>query len=122
MTKEEDKEGPTQRLSYRDTQQGKSDKAYMEIDSYKEDSDASDDDSTKEEEEGPWFTIGMSKQEKFLTRKPWRTSLIIKLIGRKIGYQYLLKRIQSLWRVQSSTTLIDLPNNFFVVLFASREE
>lgn len=69
-----------------------------------------------------WFGIGMTKEEKIAARKPWRSSLIIKLVGRTIGYQYLLKRIQAMWKTQSEPTLIDLTNNFYIVKLEHREE
>lgn len=36
-----------------------------------------------------WFGIGMTKEEKIEAWRPWRNILIIKLIGRPIGYHYL---------------------------------
>lgn len=59
------------------------------------DGDVSDDDVVDEGGE-TWFGIGMTMEEKIATRRPWRNSLIIKLVGRSIGYQYLLKRIQAM--------------------------
>lgn len=84
--------------------------------------DASNDDIVKNLEDESCFNMGMSREEKIFVRRPWCTSLIIKFIGRRIGYQYLLKRLQAMWRIQSSITLIDLLNNFFIVCFRAKED
>lgn len=53
-------------------------------------------------------------------RRPWRLSLIIKLVGRKIGNQFHLHRMQSLWKRQHAFALIDLNNDFFITCFSNR--
>lgn len=61
------------------------------IESDDEDDEASDDDIEEEVMDNSMFSKGMSRLEKIEARKPWRTSLIIKLGGCQIGYQYLLR-------------------------------
>lgn len=51
---------------------------------------------------------------------PRKTSLIIKLIGRKIGYHFLSKRLQTMLKTQSVFSLIDRPTEFFIVKFTSK--
>lgn len=63
-----------------------------------DDADVSDDDVVKEGAKQTWFGMGMMGQEKIEARRPWRNNLIIKLIGRFIGYHYLLKRIPTMWK------------------------
>lgn len=50
------------------------------------DEEVSDDEVVEEEATGPWISISMSKEQKKALRKPWRQSLIITLVGWKIGY------------------------------------
>lgn len=64
----------------------------------------------------------MTKIEKIEARRPWSNSLIIKLVGRMIGYQYLWRRIQAMWKTQGEPILIDLSNNYFIVKLNKREE
>lgn len=64
--------------------------------------DASDDDVGDEEEEGPWFTMTITTEGKKEARKPWKLNVIIKLVGRTIGYHHLLQRLQAMWRPQQS--------------------
>lgn len=57
------------------------------------DNEISNDDIMEEEDKGPWFSIGMSIDEKQEARKSWHLSMIIKLVGRSIKYQFLLRRL-----------------------------
>lgn len=60
------------------------------------DVDVSDDDVIKEGEDETWFGIGITNEEKIEARRPWRNSLIVKLIGRSIGYHHVWKRIHAM--------------------------
>lgn len=64
----------------------------------------------------------MTGEEKIAAKRPWRNPLIIKLIGRTIGCQFLWRRIQAMWRTQSELMLIDLSNNYYIVKIYRREE
>lgn len=66
--------------------------------------------------------MGMSKSENLEARKPWKTSLIIKLVGQKIGYHYLSKRLLAMWKPQSVFTLTNLTNDFYIVKFTSKDD
>ncbi|XVF43936.1 hypothetical protein PTKIN_Ptkin02bG0081000 [Pterospermum kingtungense] len=56
-----------------------------------EDDFISDDEAMCEEEkEEDCPTIFLSKEEKACLRRPWRQTLIVKVMGRKMGYSYLL--------------------------------
>lgn len=94
----------------------------MEEDAEKEDGEISDDDIEEECEDKHWFSRGMTKEEKHEARRPWRLSLIIKLVGMTIDYHYLLSRIQAMWRLQHNFSLIDLTNGFFIVKFSQKSD
>ncbi|KAL4340767.1 hypothetical protein GQ457_08G017640 [Hibiscus cannabinus] len=49
-------------------------------------------------------------------------SVIMRLLGRSIGYQTLLNRIHLLWKPKGAMSLIDLDNNYFLVCFAVEED
>lgn len=108
--------------SYRDTVMGDSMESQASQEEEDEEGNTSDDDEILEGDKISWFGMGMTKQEKIAARRPWRNSLIIKLVGRSIGYHYLLRRIQAMWRTQTEPTLIDVSNNFYVVKLQGREE
>lgn len=57
-----------------------------------------DDDEVQEDDTGPWFSMGTIKQEKIDARWPWKMSLIIKLVGRSVGYHFLHNHLQALWK------------------------
>lgn len=76
--------------SYRDKVMGIKCDVAMEGDN--QEGDVSDDDDLEDEKEGPWFLMGMTREEKSKAMKPWRLSLIVKLVGHSTGYQFLLWR------------------------------
>lgn len=82
----------------------------------------SDDDPIEEGEDKTCFSMGMTREEKTEARRPWRNGLIIKLIGRYIGYHYLWRGIQAMWRTQGEPMLIDLGYDFFIVKLSRQEE
>lgn len=43
----------------------------------------------EESTDSTWVGWGMMREEKIEERRPWRNSLIVKLVGRSIGYHYL---------------------------------
>lgn len=66
--------------------------------------------------------MGMTNEEKCEARKPWRLSLIIKQTGRSMGYQFLLCRLQILWKTRQTFMLIDLHNDFFIARFTNKHD
>ncbi|XP_039002736.1 uncharacterized protein LOC120129249 [Hibiscus syriacus] len=51
-----------------------------------------------------------------------RRSVIVRLLGRAIGYKTLLNRIGVLWQLQGQYQLIDLENDYFLVKFEREED
>ncbi|KAL4317972.1 hypothetical protein GQ457_18G007610 [Hibiscus cannabinus] len=49
-------------------------------------------------------------------------SLIVRLLGKTIGYRALLSRVQTLWNLSGEMHLIDLDNDYFLVRFAMVED
>lgn len=73
--------------SYRDKVMGLETDVSMEGNDSDAFGDASDNDVIEDDyQDGPWISLGMTKEEKKQARKPWRFSLIIKLVGCSIGY------------------------------------
>lgn len=52
---------------------------------------------------------------------PWRYSLIIKLLGKRIQHQYLKRKVQDIWKITESFPLIDLGADYYIVKFNSEE-
>ena len=48
---------------------------------------------------------------------PWKMSIILKLMGRPLGYRALQIRLAGIWRPTGTTHLIDLGYGFFIMRF-----
>ncbi|XVE48700.1 hypothetical protein DITRI_Ditri01bG0023200 [Diplodiscus trichospermus] len=71
--------------------------------------DVSDDElENGDDENDECPTIHVSIQEKRRLRSQWSKALIIKLIGHTVGYNFLVKRLKTLWQISSAMDVIDL--------------
>lgn len=75
-----------------------------------------------EDDEPQCPVIKMTKEELEMIRKPWRQTLIVKVMGRSVGYAYLLRRIKVLWRPKNRIDLVAIDNEYFLVKFESKED
>ena len=48
---------------------------------------------------------------------PWKTSIILKLMGRPLGYRALQTKLAVIWRPTGTMHLIDLGYGFFIMCF-----
>lgn len=81
---------------------------------------SNDEDGAEEKvDENDCPVIKVTKDEKVRLRKPWRQPLIIKVLGRRIGYSYLAKRLFTLWNPKSRMELVTLETDYFLVKFGS---
>ena len=76
-----------------------------------EEDECSDED---EEMDQDYPTIRLSKEEKVRFRLPLKKTLIIKLLGRSIRYNLLLRKINDLWRPKASIALVFLSIQVFI--------
>lgn len=77
------------------------------------------DDLMEDEEDGPWFLMGITRNEK---KEAMKTKCHHQIMGRKIGYQFLLKNLHSMWRIQNQIALIYLSNEFFIIRFTNAQD
>ena len=54
--------------------------------------------------------------------EPWKNSVIVKLLGRTIGYRTLCMRLNVMWKTTMTYSVIDLENNYFLVRFRSASD
>jgi hypothetical protein len=47
----------------------------------------------------------------------WKDLLVIKLLGKKIGFYQLNTRLKNLWKLTGGFELMDVANGFFMVKF-----
>ena len=85
---------------------------------------------SKEEEDGDYdeemdadcLTIKLTKEEEIRIRRPWRRTLIIKLLGENIGYNLHYRKILELWKPTASVDLVAIDNGFFLAWISSEED
>ncbi|XP_019149842.1 PREDICTED: uncharacterized protein LOC109146642 [Ipomoea nil] len=90
-----------------------------------EPSESEDDNDFLEAEKGDdplCPTIRLTKMELKAIRAPWRQALIVKVMGRKVGYTYLQRRLASMWKPKRSMDLIAIDNDYFLVRFGSVDD
>lgn len=56
--------------------------------------------------ECPEFISSPNEEERI--RKPWKYGVIVKLLGRKIGYRALESRLQQLWVQKGVINIVDI--------------
>ncbi|KAK8556578.1 hypothetical protein V6N12_002976 [Hibiscus sabdariffa] len=112
---------PKPAASYRDMVIGSSDaQPDEELVSLDDDYiDLLEDDGQVGESEGIPF-IDISKRVQSLALKSMKFTLVVKVLGRRIGYNVLHNRIYSIWKPSHPLKLIDIENDYFLVKFSSR--
>lgn len=93
----------------------------FDLDGIPEEVESDNEDTTKEfDPECPRIVI--TKEEKARIRRPWRRTLIIKLLGKTIGYNLLLRRLEAMWKLESPMELIDLDQDYFLARFEAQRD
>ncbi|KAE9452098.1 hypothetical protein C3L33_16004, partial [Rhododendron williamsianum] len=64
-------------------------------------------------------SISITEEEKDRIRKPWSTSVIIRVIGRTFRHMYLMSKLESLWKPTEKMECLELGNHFLLVRFHS---
>ncbi|CAL2276141.1 unnamed protein product [Prunus armeniaca] len=67
-------------------------------------------------------SIQFSGKVKSSLYQPWRSAIIIKLMGRPLAYTFLRSRLLHRWAIKGPMSLIDLENNYFIVKFLYEED
>ncbi|PHU02702.1 hypothetical protein BC332_27953 [Capsicum chinense] len=65
--------------------------------------------------------IQLSEADKKCLYNPWKHSVIVKLVGKKLNHRYLQTKLSELWKLQEGIALIDLGLAFFIVKFKWEE-
>ncbi|KAK9175423.1 hypothetical protein WN944_027430 [Citrus x changshan-huyou] len=67
------------------------------------------------EQEGYLPSISFSQKVHEQLIKPWQSTVVVKLLGRMIGYKALCSRLETLWPNIEGYSVIDLDNGYFLV-------
>ncbi|XP_031106253.1 uncharacterized protein LOC116010899 [Ipomoea triloba] len=85
-----------------------------------EQEEVSDEETMEEVESDPNCpVIPVSREEKERLRRPWRRTLIVKVLGRKVGYLFLRQRLQQMWKTEANFELIAIDQDYFLARFES---
>ncbi|KAL7218869.1 hypothetical protein ACSBR2_012023 [Camellia fascicularis] len=55
-------------------------------------------------------------------REPWKKCLIVRLLGKKIGYKLFMAKMTRLWGLQADFEALDIGHGFFIVKFDMIED
>ena len=113
--------------SFRDKLVGEIPGAFAEAfdlsDHMEEDPDSDDDEGDVEDSTRVGVvTMKLSKETKRRIRGPWSKAIIVKLVGRTIGFSYLQSKLSQLWKPAGRMDCVDLTYGFFLVRFYSKED
>lgn len=86
-----------------------------------EESDDEDGEGSGQLREG-WITVQLSKETKQRIRGPWSKAIIVKLVGRPVGFFFLRTKLTHLWKSTGIMDCVDLGYGFFLVRFFSKED
>ena len=64
----------------------------------------------------------LTKETKRRIRGPWSKAIIIKLVGRTVGFSSLQSKLIQIWKPLGRMNCIDLTYGFFLVRFYSKED
>jgi hypothetical protein len=70
--------------------------------------------------ECPTFVFSKSVEKRLY--RPWRRSVIVKMLGRRIGYKALETRLKQMWVRKVVINIIDLSNDYYLVAFSHEED
>ncbi|XP_019245220.1 PREDICTED: uncharacterized protein LOC109225082 [Nicotiana attenuata] len=70
---------------------------------------------------GEAIQISLSLEDRQRIYEPWKFSIIIKLVGKRMLHHYLKKKIQDLWKPTEEFSLIDLGEDYYIIKFTKKE-
>ncbi|KAK8998926.1 hypothetical protein V6N11_070105 [Hibiscus sabdariffa] len=68
------------------------------------------------------ISIVFSERVQALTVKNFDLTVVVKLLGRRIGYNTLRQRLLDIWKPTEAFRLMDIENDYFLVTFKSRSD
>ncbi|CAN1849891.1 Uncharacterized protein At4g02000 [Linum perenne] len=66
--------------------------------------------------------LSLSKDFKEKLCKPWANSVVVRLLGKNVGYPYLCHRLRAIWKPVGNLHIVDLDRNCFLVKFAIEQD
>lgn len=66
--------------------------------------------------------MNLSGERKASIRAHWSNALIMKVIGKTVGYQVMSTRLLSLWKPSGCIDCVDLGEGLFLIKFSAKED
>ncbi|KAL0013035.1 hypothetical protein SO802_000104 [Lithocarpus litseifolius] len=112
-----------QALSFKEKLVGDIPGAYTQAFDFSEvlDSDIESDDEMADLREGV-AAVKLSSTTKQRIRAPWSKALIVKVFGRKVGFNYLHSKLLSMWKPVGKMDFVDLEEGYFLTRFSLKED
>ncbi|CAL5355906.1 unnamed protein product [Camellia sinensis] len=66
--------------------------------------------------------ITVLPEELSTLRAPWRKALIVKVLGRAVGYRLLTQRMKQIWQLQHSIDVVDVGEGYYLVRFTCKAD
>ncbi|CAN1815404.1 Putative ribonuclease H protein At1g65750 [Linum perenne] len=54
--------------------------------------------------------------------RPWSNSVIVRLVGKSVGYSFMCNRLKSMWKPRGSMQVIDVDMNCYLVRFGEEKD
>lgn len=82
----------------------------------------SDDEASIAELREGIVAVKLSRETKLRIGEPWTKAIIVKLVGRSVGFNFLQNKLNQLWKPTRRLDCVDLGNDFFLARFYSKED
>ncbi|KAJ1413047.1 hypothetical protein SESBI_19978 [Sesbania bispinosa] len=66
--------------------------------------------------------VRLTEVEREGIRMPWKRSIIVKLLGRRMSLKYFQARLYKLWQPRARMEIIDLDNEYFIIRFEDLDD
>ncbi|CAN1744110.1 hypothetical protein LINPERHAP1_LOCUS2009 [Linum perenne] len=67
-------------------------------------------------------SLNLSEEFKDKLCKPWSNTVVVRLLGKNIGYSYPCHRLHAIWKPLGNLHIVDLDRNCFLVKFANEQD
>ena len=109
--------------SFKDKLLGEIPRAYNQTFAFDEKMEANIDfDEEVEELREGFAAVKLSKDVKHRIKAVWASSLIVKVYGRSVGFNYIQAKLNALWKPMGRLDVIDLGKKFFLTRFCCKED
>ncbi|KAK9183515.1 hypothetical protein WN944_026668 [Citrus x changshan-huyou] len=73
-------------------------------------------------DEEPMPFIAFSNRVHECLAQPWEHSVVVKILGRNLGYRMLLAHLKSIWSATKGFTVVDLAQDYYLVHFSNKRD